>query len=144
MLSLRDRRLVSLACVSAASIPIALESHVYSAFVSGAIGLDEMLESVLQFAVYNGWARASFFEGIVRTQWVRVCKERGEEIGEWPEPPDVPIAPDDHEALVEAGARTYAEVLHSEAPPPGTPPGGDRRPRLRLRAGVGPTDPVPA
>ncbi|HEY6531597.1 MAG TPA: carboxymuconolactone decarboxylase family protein [Acidimicrobiales bacterium] len=118
-LSRRDRRLISLACVSSASIPIALESHVYSALLSGDIGLDELLEAVLQFAVYNGWARASFFEGIVRMQWVRVCQERGEEIGEWPEPPAVPIDLDDHAALVEAGERTYVEVLGTEPQPRG-------------------------
>jgi 4-carboxymuconolactone decarboxylase len=116
VLSRRDRRLVTLACVAAASLPIAVESHVYSALVSDDVGLDEMLEIVLQFAVYNGWARASFFEGIVRLQWVRICQERGEEIGEWPEPPDVPIGLDDPDALVEAGERTYAEILHTDPP----------------------------
>jgi 4-carboxymuconolactone decarboxylase len=115
-LRMRDRRLVSLACVSAASIPIAVESHVYSALVSDDIGLDELLEVVLQFAVYNGWARASFFEGIVRMQWVRICQERGVEVGEWPEPPDGPVDVNDREGRLRAGERTYTEVLGAEPP----------------------------
>ena len=119
VLSLRDRRLVSLACVSSAAAPVALETHVHAAFATGDIALDEMLEVVLQFAVYNGWARASYFEGVVRMQWVRLCQERGDEVGPWPETPDPPVDVDDPEALRAAGARTYTEVLGIEPPSAG-------------------------
>jgi 4-carboxymuconolactone decarboxylase len=118
-LSIRDRRLVSLACVASAAAPVALETHVHAAFATGDVSLEEMLEVVLQFAVYNGWARASYVEGVVRMQWVRLCQERGEEVGPWPETPDPAVDVDDPDALRAAGVRTYTEVLGTAPPSSG-------------------------
>ena len=58
-LSRRDRRFVTLACVAAADSDVPLEQHVYAALRSGDVSITEMRETVLHFAVYAGWPKAS-------------------------------------------------------------------------------------
>ncbi len=60
-LSRRDRRFVTLACVAAADAEAPLRDHVYAALNSGDISITEMRETVLHFAVYAGWPKASRF-----------------------------------------------------------------------------------
>src|SRR5262245_12173696 len=79
-LSRRDRRWVTLACVAAADAPGPIEAHVRAALASDDIGLEALLEFVLQFAVYCGWPKASHVEGVIRRQWARVREERGEAV----------------------------------------------------------------
>ena len=83
-LSRRDRRWVTLTCVAAADSPQPIEDHVYAALNSGDIELAEMLEFILQFAVYCGWPKAAHCEGAIHRQWARINKERGQEVEEWP------------------------------------------------------------
>src|SRR5438128_712380 len=71
-LSRRDRRWITLTCVAAADAPQPIEDHVHAAMKSGDITLDEMLEFVLQFAVYCGWPKASHVEGVIRREWARL------------------------------------------------------------------------
>jgi 4-carboxymuconolactone decarboxylase len=78
-LSRRDRRFVTLACVAAADAITPLEEHVYAALSSGDISITEMRETVLHFAVYAGWPKASRFNIVVDQQWFTVLAERGEE-----------------------------------------------------------------
>ena len=63
-LSRRDRRWVTLTCVAAADSLQPIDDHVYAALNSGDIYLEEMLEFILQFAVYCGWPKASHFERV--------------------------------------------------------------------------------
>jgi 4-carboxymuconolactone decarboxylase len=76
-LSRRDRRLVSLTCTAAADTEGPIRSHVYGALNSGDLSYEEMLELVLQFAVYCGWPKASFLNMVVQEQRLRICDERG-------------------------------------------------------------------
>ena len=62
-LSRPERRMVTLACVSAADAPKPIEDHVYAAVASGDLSLRQLQEFILQFAVYCGWPKASHVEG---------------------------------------------------------------------------------
>ncbi|EUA31972.1 carboxymuconolactone decarboxylase family protein [Mycobacterium intracellulare] len=77
-LSRRDRRFVTLACVAAADAQAPLEQHVYAALNSGDLTITEMRETVLHFAVYAGWPKASRFNIAVDQEWARIAEERGE------------------------------------------------------------------
>lgn len=62
VLSRRDRRFVTLACVAAAAVEEPIQQHVYAALASGDISREEFQEVVLHFAYYAGWPRASSLE----------------------------------------------------------------------------------
>lgn len=76
-LSRRDRRFVTLPCVAAADAEGPLRDHVYAALNSGDLSIVEMRETVLHFAVYAGWPKASRFNIMVDEQWDRIHRERG-------------------------------------------------------------------
>src|ERR1700738_2997210 len=67
-LSRRDRRWVTLTCVAAADAPQPIDDHVYAALNSGDISFEEMLEFILQLAVYCGWPKAAHCEGVIHRQ----------------------------------------------------------------------------
>ena len=50
----------------------------YAALNSGDLTITEMRETVLHFAVYAGWPKASRFNIVVDEQWARIIDERGE------------------------------------------------------------------
>ena len=85
-LSVRDRRFVTIACVSAAVDVAAMDAHVYAALASGDLTVEQLNELTLHFAVYCGWPRASQLEMTVRTQWQRLHDERGEPTPAFPQP----------------------------------------------------------
>ena len=87
-LSRRDRRFVTLPCVAAADAEGPLRDHVYAALNSGDVTITEMRETVLHFAVYSGWPKASRFNMIVDEQWERIHRERGQAV-----PPPDPLLP---------------------------------------------------
>lgn len=76
-LTRRDRRFVTLPCVAAADAEGPLRDHVYAALNSGDVSIVEMRETVLHFAVYAGWPKASRFNIMVDEQWDRIHRERG-------------------------------------------------------------------
>ncbi|MFV8049075.1 carboxymuconolactone decarboxylase family protein [Mycobacterium sp. 48b] len=76
-LSRRDRRFVTLPCVAAADAEGPLRDHVYAALNSGDLSIVEIRETVLHFAVYAGWPKASRFNIMVDEQWDRIHRERG-------------------------------------------------------------------
>src|SRR5690606_5379329 len=80
VLSRRDRRFVTLACVAAADADGPLRDHVYAALNSGDLTIVEMREAVLHFAVYGGWPKASQFNMVVDEQWERIHRERGQQV----------------------------------------------------------------
>jgi 4-carboxymuconolactone decarboxylase len=120
-LSRRDRRWVTLTCVAAADSPEPIDAHVYAALNSGDIELPEMLEFVLQFAVYCGWPKASHVEGVIAQQWSRIQKEKGVEAKPWPPLPNDTLGPNDWEKRLEIGARFFADINLVPAPSPETP-----------------------
>jgi 4-carboxymuconolactone decarboxylase len=108
-LSRRDRRFVTLACVAAADADDPLEQHVYAALKSGDVSITEMRETVLHFAVYAGWPKASRFNMVVDAKWARVQQEQG--LAEAPPEPLLPlITESDPELRLQGGERSFIEV----------------------------------
>lgn len=108
-LSRRDRRFVTLACVAAADAVAPLEQHVYAALNSGDITITEMRETVLHFAVYAGWPKASLFNMVVDAQWATITAERGLPADE-PEPL-LPLASDsDPEQRLLGGEESFRDI----------------------------------
>jgi 4-carboxymuconolactone decarboxylase len=109
VLSRRDRRFVTLACVAAADAEGPLRDHVYAALNSGDVTIGEMREAVLHFAVYAGWPKASRFNIIVDDQWERIHRERGQEV---PTPqPLLPLTtPSDPEDRLAVGEQCFKDV----------------------------------
>lgn len=120
-LSRRDRRWITLTCVSAADAPGPIDEHVYAALASGDMDLTAMLEFVLHFAVYNGWPKASHVEGTVAKQWARLHQERGEEPPPWPALGYDTLGPGDWEARQARGTQEFIDVNLCPAPPPTSP-----------------------
>lgn len=123
-LTRRDRRFVTLACVAAADADGPLEDHVYAALNSGDLTITEMRETVLHFAVYAGWPKASRFNGVVDEQWARICAARGEQV-----PPPEPLLPlttaSDPEARLLGGEASFREInCLAFAPPRDNPYSG--------------------
>ncbi len=117
----RDRRWVTLACVAAADAPQPIEEHVYAALNSGDIELPEMLEFVLQFAVYCGWPKASHVEGVIRQQWARIRAERGEPLIRWPVLANETLGGNEWEARLQRGEEEFRTVNFVSAPPRDSP-----------------------
>jgi 4-carboxymuconolactone decarboxylase len=61
-LTRKERRLITLACVGAASSPGAIEGHLRGALDSGDLTIEEMQEFILHLAFYAGWPKAATFE----------------------------------------------------------------------------------
>lgn len=108
-LSRRDRRFVTLPCVAAADAEQPLRDHVYAALNSGDISITEMQETVLHFAVYSGWPKASRFNMVVDQEWARINQERGQ-----PVPPPDPLlpltTPSDPEARLAVGEQCFKDI----------------------------------
>ncbi|HEX3460125.1 MAG TPA: carboxymuconolactone decarboxylase family protein [Acidimicrobiales bacterium] len=64
-LTRKERRWITLACVSSVGQPGPIRSHLRAALESGDIEADELREFVLHFAVYCGWPAASTVEAIL-------------------------------------------------------------------------------
>ncbi|MCW2522158.1 MAG: hypothetical protein JWO63_493 [Frankiales bacterium] len=64
-LGLRERRLVTVACVALDDTQIPIRSHVYASLKSGDISYAEMKEVSLQFAAYYGWPKASYLASVI-------------------------------------------------------------------------------
>jgi 4-carboxymuconolactone decarboxylase len=108
-LSRRDRRFVTLPCVAAADAEAPLQDHVYAALNSGDVTITEMRETVLHFAVYGGWPKASRFNLAVDEQWERIHRESGQIVP--PPRPLLPlVTPSDPEARLASGEQCFKEV----------------------------------
>lgn len=108
-LSRRDRRFVTLPCVAAADAETPLRDHVYAALNSGDLTIVEMRETVLHFAVYGGWPKASRFNIVVDEQWDRIHCERGEQTP--PPEPLLPLTtPGDPEARLLVGEQSFRDI----------------------------------
>lgn len=108
-LSRRDRRFVTLPCVAAADAEGPLRDHVYAALNSGDITITEMRETVLHFAVYAGWPKASRFNMVVDEQWERIHRDRSQAV---PAPePLLPLpTPSDPQARLVNGEQVFKEI----------------------------------
>ncbi|OBF53656.1 carboxymuconolactone decarboxylase [Mycobacterium sp. 852002-50816_SCH5313054-b] len=108
-LSRRDRRFVTLPCVAAAAAEEPLQDHVYAALNSGDVSITEMRETVLHFAVYGGWPKASRLNMAVDAQWERIHRERGLDVPP-PEPLLPLVTPSDPEDRLASGERCFTAV----------------------------------
>ncbi|WP_307874132.1 MULTISPECIES: carboxymuconolactone decarboxylase family protein, partial [unclassified Frankia] len=109
-LSIRDRRLVALACVAAADATKPIDDHVYAALRSRDLTVEQLNEVTLHFAVYCGWPKASQLETTVRTQWHRLHAERGEQAPPWPVRSVDDLGPESPEQRVREGQQEFADV----------------------------------
>jgi 4-carboxymuconolactone decarboxylase len=78
-LGMKERRLVTVACVAIQDAPIPILSHVYAALKSRDVSFDEMDEVALHFAAYYGWPKASHLSQVIGEQKQRVLAEWREE-----------------------------------------------------------------
>ena len=74
-LGMKERRLITVACVAFQDAPIPILSHVYAALKSRDVSFDEMDELALHFAAYYGWAKASHLNHVIGEQKQRVLDE---------------------------------------------------------------------
>jgi 4-carboxymuconolactone decarboxylase len=64
-LTRKERRWIALSCVGASGSSIAMQAHATSALQSGDITIEELREFVLQFAVYQGFPKATALRAAV-------------------------------------------------------------------------------
>jgi 4-carboxymuconolactone decarboxylase len=120
-LSVRDRRIVSIACLAAAgSVPV-IEAHLAAALRSKDLTIEELHEIVLHFAVYCGWPKASQLEVALRVEWVRVHEDAGEAVPPWPDLPLEDLGPVAPQERLEQGQRSFEAVNLMGAPTRDTP-----------------------
>jgi 4-carboxymuconolactone decarboxylase len=74
-LGMKERRLITLACVGFQDAQYPIMSHVYAALKSGDISFDEMDELALHFAAYYGWPKGSYLNQVIAEQKQRVLDE---------------------------------------------------------------------
>jgi 4-carboxymuconolactone decarboxylase len=74
-LGMKERRLVTVACVAFQDAPIPIMSHVYAALKSRDVSFAEMDEVALHFAAYCGWPKASHLSQVITEQKARVLDE---------------------------------------------------------------------
>ena len=108
-LTRRERRFITLPCVADADAEDPLRAHVYAALNSGDITIREIRETVLHFAVYAGWPKASRFNTIVDQEWSRIHQERGLPV---PAPEALlPLStPSDPEERLAVGAECFKDI----------------------------------
>jgi 4-carboxymuconolactone decarboxylase len=120
-LSMRDRRLVSLAGVASTNAVSSIDAQVYAALQSGDLTLQELHEFVLHFAVYCGWPKASQLEVSLRTQWIRYHEVQGLDAPAWPDLPLNDLGPVALDERLAQGHRAFEEVNHMALPLADTP-----------------------
>lgn len=74
-LGVKERRLVTVACVAFQDAPYPIMSHVYAALKSRDLSFAEIDELALHFAAYYGWAKAINLSQVIDEQKRRVTDE---------------------------------------------------------------------
>ena len=82
-LGMKERRLITVACVAFQDAPYPIMSHVYAALKSRDISFAEMDELALHFAAYYGWAKAT-------TLSEEICRQKERVLDEWRTESEVP------------------------------------------------------
>ncbi len=117
VLTPRDRRWLTLACVGAADAPIPMETHTYAALNSGDVTREEMDEFLLFFGTQMGWPKGSAMNTHILGAMAKIAEERGEAM-QFPQ--FVPWTdPVDDDVRRARGVAAY-ESVHGAAPPAAT------------------------
>jgi 4-carboxymuconolactone decarboxylase len=74
-LGLKERRLITVACVAFQDAATPIASHVWAALKSGDISFEEMDELALHFAAYCGWPKGSYLNQVISEQKQRIEAE---------------------------------------------------------------------
>lgn len=115
VLTPRDRRWITLACVGMADAATPMETHSYAALRSGEVTKEEIDEFVLFFGTQAGWPKGSAMLAHVFAAIAKIAEEDGEAMAlasfvPWADP----VAGDVRRARGEA----VYEAVHGAAPPP--------------------------
>src|SRR5690625_4215393 len=78
-LGMKQRRLITVACVAFQDTPYPILSHVYAALKSRDLSFDEIDEVALHFGAYYGWPKAARLVQVIDEQKQRVTQEWAEE-----------------------------------------------------------------
>ena len=119
VLTPRDRRWITLACVGAAGAITPIETHVWAALNSGDISYAEFDEFVLHFGTQLGWPKASVLHTHGMIAAFRLADERREELR--PHDHELWADPVDDDTRRRRGEAAYRAV-HGAEPPAATSP----------------------
>jgi 4-carboxymuconolactone decarboxylase len=72
---MKERRLITVACVAFSDAAIPISSHVGAALASGDVSNEEMDEVGLHFAAYYGWPKASYLCQVIGQEKARLAAE---------------------------------------------------------------------
>jgi 4-carboxymuconolactone decarboxylase len=119
VLTPRDRRFITLACVGAAGAITPIETHVWAALNSGDLTYAEFDEFVLHFGTQLGWPKASVLQMHGMLSAFRLAEERGEAVEahdfeRWADPVD-------DDVRRRRGEDAYRSVHGAEPPAADTP-----------------------
>lgn len=115
VLTARDRRFITLACVAACDAAIPVETHSWAALNSGDLTLEEFDELVLHLGTQLGWPKASVMNMQMMISAFRLAEERGEELRPVDYEPWVDPAADDVRRA--RGEAAYREIQGTDPPP---------------------------
>ena len=71
-LTRKERRWIAITGVAAASAHTALDIHIRSALASGDITIEELREATVQFAVYQGFPKATMLHLAIERAWAEL------------------------------------------------------------------------
>ncbi len=119
VLTARDRRWITLACLGFTGSSFPIETHVWAALNSGDINAEEFDEFVLHFATQIGWPKASVLSMQGAMAMAKLAEQRAEEISSitfvpWTDP----VAAEERHARGDAAYR----AVHGQPPPPPSTP----------------------
>jgi 4-carboxymuconolactone decarboxylase len=119
VLTPRDRRFITLACVGAAGAAIPIETHVWAALNSDDLTYAEFDEFVLHFATQLGWPKASVLQMHGMMSAMKLAQERGVDL----EAHDYELwaDPTDDGTRRRRGEAAYRAVHGAEPPAASTP-----------------------
>lgn len=118
VLTARDRRFITLACLGSTDAAVPIETHVWAARSSGDITVEEFDEFVLHFATQLGWPKASVLgmHGMLAT--AKLAEQGGQEVASLDFEPWTDPVPE--EVRHARGESAYRAVQGREAPPAST------------------------
>jgi 4-carboxymuconolactone decarboxylase len=115
VLTPRDRRWITLACVGMADAPLPMETHCYAALKSNEVTKEEIDEFLLFFGTQAGWPKGSAMLAHIMAAFAKIAEENGETMTF---ASFVPWAdPDADDVRRARGEAAYAAV-HGVAPAP--------------------------